>query len=226
MKRTFITVCALVALFVSFVGGQQTDGQGVLGMFLSRKQVPVTESVTVRRLSARALKSSASMEVETRRDGQTFSYRVLREEGSGFIRDKVMRTILDGEKKLIEQGGSESLGFSEDNYRFGEVERAEGGLWKTKAFPLRKEGLLSESILFFDDASNLVRSMGKLPKKPHPLVLNARTEVTYGYVLGIRVPMHLQTTSKVLLVVIPTNATLDMDYIYRSLNGAEVEEIK
>lgn len=226
MKRT-LAVVALVLLFVPSPRGQQNGNGPGVEMFLSQVQTPVWQCVSVRQLQVRApFGMSGSMKVETRQDQKSFSYRVVREEGSEHIRNSVFRGILERERRLIEQEESEGLGFSAKNYRFSSVEKTKEGLWKTKATPLRKGDLLTEHTLFVDSLGRLVFSRGKLSENPSFFVRNVRMEIEYQQVLGIRMPVRLKSTAKVLLLLVPVNATLEMEYQYRSINGAEVEVIK
>ena len=224
MRRMLVVATAFVALFVSSSGGQQVDGQKVLELFLAQKQTPVTQCVSVRQMRAGAVGFSASMEVETRQDNKTFSYTVVHEEGSEVIRDSVMRPILEVEKALTE--GDDGSGFSNGGYLFGPVKSTKEGLWRMAVVSLPKNNPLTDNMLFLNNLGKLVRSTGKLAKNPHFFIRGVRLEFTYAEVSGIRMPIHLSVTSKIFLAFIPLSGTLEMKYIYRSINGVEVEEIK
>src|SRR5689334_21073734 len=68
-----------------------------------RDQQPLRQYRAFRRMHARSdhFGQEAWVEVWTEMDGQTFRYTIVSERGSDYIRDKVLKTILQREQELV-----------------------------------------------------------------------------------------------------------------------------
>jgi hypothetical protein len=228
MKRIWLVLSLGVAVLLGLsLKAQQTDTKEVIEQFLAQGQRPLRDYVAVRKLQAEASylmqNRSGSIEVETRQQGRTFTYKVLEEKGSPYILNQVLRKLIEEEKGKVERGELEVSGFSVRNYEFNPVEKTNGEIWKILATPRRDDDLLGDMVLLVDSSGNLLNSVGKLLKSPHPLIYGVSVAIDYRQISGLRMPVCLKATAKIFPL---GKSKLEMKYIYSSVNGVEVEGTK
>ncbi len=205
--------------------GPSSDGTATLiARFLSGTDVPLTSYRAFRTLEATARGGGihARLTAWTTVDPvEGFQYSIVQEDGSGLIRRNVLRAALEAERSLREGGEISRSALTEANYEFMAAGRAEDGLVRIGINPRRRDTLLVEgSLLLTEEAGELVRVEGLLTKRPS--VWTRRVEVVrrYDRVAGVRVPVSLQSTARVLLV---GASTFSMTYEYESVNGQLVK---
>ena len=205
--------------------GQEEIKQNILEKFLSNWQEPLQQYSATRHMEAKnqRLGIYGFMDVETSLTGKMFSYKVISEEGSDYIRHNILRKVLNQEKELQEKSGDEKITFSHKNYFFRQIQETEDGLTKLFATPRNKNDLVAESTLFVDGSGTIIRSTGKLTKNPSFFVRDVSVEITYKQIQGVRLPIHIKSTAKIRFF---GQSVFEMWYTYKSVNKTEVSESK
>jgi hypothetical protein len=155
---------------------------------------------------------------------QGFRYSILAEDGSGLIRNRVLRRALEAEKQALAEGEVGRSAISAANYQiaFG-AHDAENGLDRLRIIPLRKEQMLVDgtiSVLAKD--GELVRIEGRLAKSPSFWTNRVDIVRRYGRVQGVHVPLSIESTANLKIV---GDSVFSMTYTYESLNGRPVTAI-
>jgi len=232
-------ICCLAALLVSLsvdiVAGdrepREREGKAVIERFLAREDTPLREYRARRTLRAASprLGAHASLEAITELTaGGTFNYRVVREEGSGSVRTRVLHAVLRDEKRTLEQGDPKQSRLSADNYRFTfepgggamlDATPTEPGELLIGITPRRSDVLLVDGTIAVDASGDLLRVEGRLAKNPS--FWTSRVEVVrrYARIAGVRVPV---STTSVAQVKIAGKSEFEMTYKYESINGKTV----
>jgi hypothetical protein len=195
----------------------------VLERFLADNPDALVSYQAVRRLSvvARGGKMQATLTAKTSLDPVGgFQFEVLEEEGSGMLRSRVLRGVLEAERdaKRREHGAHGTL--SEANYEFVAGGVTPDGLFQIAIHPRRKDTLLIEGNIFLtNDAADLVRLEGLLVKRPSFWTRRVEIVRRYCRIGGVRVPIATGSTADVLFA---GKSIFSMDYEYQSINGVAV----
>ena len=224
MQRFFRFAAALaVACAVANVHAQPSAQQTVLQRFLARAEEPPVEYRALRRLEAQnpKFKQSAWMQAWTEYDHvKGFQYQIVDEGGSGYIRNKVLRAALDGERKIWADHEPQKSSFNHDNYMFDDGASAPDGLATVGVRPKRKDVLLVEGALFVQpNDGELSRIEGKLSKTPSFWTRRVDVVRRYERKAGVRVPVAIESVAQVLIA---GRSTFKMTYEYQTINGQHV----
>src|SRR5262245_9680410 len=138
-----------------------------LQAFLARPVIPHDYRAS-RRLEASGVGQRGWMDVETGfSQGSGFTYEVTGEGGSGFIRSRVLHSLLDEERRLIAQNATPQIALSPANYRFAPDTLDASGLAVVSITPLRKERALIDGRIYLTPGNGeLVRVEGRLARTP------------------------------------------------------------
>jgi len=140
-----------------------------------------------------------------------FAYEVTAEGGSGYIRKRVLRSLLDEEQRLL-GSKSTSAALSAANYRFTPGGLTEDGLAVIALQPLRKDrSLIAGRMLLTRDEGEIVRLEGRLAKNPSFWVTRVDVVRSYQAVSGVILPVSLETTAQLRLL---GSSKLGMTYRY------------
>lgn len=230
------TAALLLSLSMNIVAGdrepRELGGRAVIERFLSREDTPLREYRARRTLRAESprLGARATLEAVTEltADG-TFNYQVVREEGSGSVRTRVLHAVLRDEKRTLEEGDPKESRLSTENYRFTfgastaalllEATPAEPGELLIGITPRRRDVRLVDGKIAVDESGDLLRVEGRLAKNPS--FWTSRVEVVrrYARIAGVRVPV---STTSVAQVKIAGKSEFEMTYKYESINGEPV----
>jgi hypothetical protein len=224
MQRLFRFAAALaVACAVANVHAQPPAQQTVLQRFLARAEEPPVEYRALRRLEAQnpKFKQSAWMQAWTEYDHVNgFRYQIVDEGGSGYIRNKVLRAALDGERKIWADHEPQKSSFNHDNYMFDDGEVSADGLASVGVKPKRKDVLLVEGAIFVQPSDGeLSRIEGKLSKTPSFWTRRVDVVRRYERMAGVRVPVEIESVAQVLIA---GRSTFKMTYEYQTINGQHV----
>jgi hypothetical protein len=195
----------------------------IIDRVVARVDPPAHQYRALRRLVAQSdkLGGSAWIEAWTQVEpGVGFSYQIIGEGGSGFVRGKVLRPWLENEKKMWADGDPERASLSYDNYAFVDRGLAPDGLAWLGVKARRKDLLLVDGSIFVNPHdADLVRIEGRLSKTPS--FWTRRVEVTRHYqrINGVRMPVAIESVAQVLIA---GRSTFQMTYEYASVNGAYV----
>jgi hypothetical protein len=150
-----------------------------------------------------------------------FRYWITAEGGSGYIRTKVLKAMLDGEMAVIAQGETKRSSLDPTNYKFQPNGIDRDGLANVLLSPRRKERVLVSGMMALDTHDGaLVRLQGRLAKSPSFWIKNVDIVRRYERVDGAVVPVSLKSTAQVRFL---GDATLYMTYAYSEIDGRAIE---
>ena len=197
-----------------------TTDDGVVQRFLARADEPLTRYRALRRLEAQNDRFNKEGWIEAwtelTADGR-FTYEIVREGGSEYIRSKVLRPLLENEARVWATGDGARSALTADNYELRGSESVEPGLSRLEVMPKRREVSLIEGALFVKDAdADLVRVEGRLSKNPSFWTKRVDVVRRYSRLHGIRVPVRVDSVAQMRLA---GKATLSMTYEYEMING-------
>jgi hypothetical protein len=145
-----------------------------------------------------------------------FSYQVTAEGGSGYIRTRVLRRVLDGEREAIAKGEIARSALGRANYTFQPNGVDAEGLANVLLSPRRKDRVLVSGTMFLQPDGALVRLQGRLAKSPSFWVKNVDIVRCYERIAGVVVPVSLESKADVRFL---GPATLRMTYTYSAIDG-------
>jgi hypothetical protein len=226
VTRTLFGLLSLVfclTLSVEGLGRPPAMPAGVepaLQRFLARPDEPITQYRARRVLAGHnpRFKMEGGIEAitELSADGR-FSYTIVSETGSDYIRDKVLRPLLETEAKVLASGDPSRSALTTDNYEIGGGELAEPGIVKLFAKPRRKEVSLIDGAVFITSSdSDLVRVEGRMAKNPSFWTTRVNVVRRYDRIGGVRVPVRLDSTAQIRFA---GESSLSMTYDYEMING-------
>jgi hypothetical protein len=197
--------------------------QPVLERFLARSDEPLTAYRAIRRLEGAndRFDKHAVVEVVTElRPGGQFHFEIISETGSEYVRDKVLRPILETEAKVFSSGKASQSALTPENYELGGGVILDEGLVKLFAKPRRKDvSLIDGAVFLTSDDADLVRIEGRMAKNPSFWTTRVNVVRHYDRIAGIRVPVRLDSTAQIRFA---GESTLTMSYDYQSINGVDV----
>lgn len=173
-----------------------------------------------RRLEARNnhLSDAAWMNVWTTADSSGFTYEVVGQGGSGYVRDRVFLPALETEREMWGAGPRGAL--THENYTFEDRGAEPTGLAWIGVKPRRKDVLLVNGSIFLrPEDGDLVRVEGALSRTPSFWTRKVEIVRRYDRVAGVRVPVALETVANIMMA---GKATFTMSYEYHSINGVDV----
>ena len=176
----------------------------------------------LRRLEAKNGSRIGWIEAFTEYSLQTgFRYEIRAEGGSGYIRSRVLKAYLDGERDLIARGDSARSALTPANYTFQPNGIDGDGLANVLLSPRRKERVLLSGMMALNaNDGALVRLQGRLTKSPSFWVKNVDIVRTYKRMNGIVMPVLLDSTAQVRFL---GDATMHMTYAYSEIDGHAID---
>jgi len=223
MRKCVGWLLALVATTAVVTSQEATDRAVVLEKFLTSDDRPLTSYKALRRLSvvARGGKMKATLVAQSSLDPERgFEYTVLEEEGSGFLRTRVLHPVLEAERMARLRANGSHGALSEVNYSFTLGELTDDGLLRVAIKPKRKDELLMDgSILLSCGDADLLRMEGLLVKRPSFWTRKVHIVRDYARIAGARVPITTGSTADVLFA---GQSSFTMAYEYEMINGAAV----
>jgi hypothetical protein len=175
-----------------------------------------------RRLEAENGNRRGWMDVVTEYAPRTgFRYDVLGEGGSDYIRDKVLRAVLNAERDAIARGEMFRAALAPENYTFEPNGVGADGLSRVLISPRRKEPALIQGTMFLAPQDGaLVRLQGRLAKSPSFWVKTVEVVRAYRRLNGKVVPIALESKAQLRML---GSASLRMTYRYSEIDGSPVE---
>jgi len=241
MTRMFATLFVLG--LVSTLAAQDTPAAPALvECFLSHHEVePLTHYRATRRLEAENGRFNVKgwMGVATELSPETgFTWAVVSEGGSGYIRNKVLRKALEGEAAAIRNNDPANAALNEANYVFAVTRAAAAAKRKAAAAvdepppagvarlfitPKRKDILLVEGALVLAEIDgDLLQVEGRLSKAPSFWTRSVDIVRRYARIGGVRVPVATESTAN---VRIAGRSEFRMTYRYQTINGRDVPAV-
>ena len=141
----------------------------------------------------------------------------MREGGSEYVRNKILRGMLASEQKLIASGKRLHASLESMNYLFEDGGVAEGGLQRVLLKPAKKsDGILNGSVLL-DPGSGLITSIqGRLVKSPSFWLRDVDVTYKFAHVGDRVVPVEMTSTGRVRMF---GRSNFRMVYDYESIDG-------
>jgi len=191
--------------------------------FLDRQEEGLTSYRALRRLEAHnsRYKKHGWLEAWTTLDPETgFSYEVVGEGGSSYVRDKVLRKALEREAEAYAQSQTGAAAIVPANYQFAQHGAAADGLVSIALEPRRKESMLVHgSIYLTADDADLVRIEGQLAKPPSFWIRRVDIVRRYRRIGTVRVPVATESTAQ---VIVAGESFFAMVHEYASINGRDI----
>lgn len=152
--------------------------------------------------------------------GESFRYEVVSEGGSPYIRSRVLRGILEGEREAIERGERERSALATTNYRFESEGVDQTGLVRVALMPRRQEGMLLAGAMFLRPGDGeLVKIEGRLAKTPSLWVKHVDIVRTYARIAGAVLPISMESRAQLRFL---GPASLRMTYRYAEIDGRSI----
>ena len=149
-----------------------------------------------------------------------FHYEITAEGGSGYIRTKVLRAVLDAERDAIARGEAARASLARDNYSFQPNGIDAEGLANILLSPRREERVLVSGTMFLrPNSGELVRLQGRLAKSPSFWVKNVDIVRSYTRLHGVVMPVALESNAQVRMF---GSAWMKMTYAYTEIGGQPV----
>ena len=224
MRLEAAATLGLVPLvLLQFAAAETPDplAAAALGKFLARPTIAHTYCAA-RRLEASGGGQRGWVEVQTSfAPAAGFAYEVTAEGGSGYIRKRVLRSLLDEEQRLLALR-SASAALTTANYRFQPGGVTAEGLAVIGLQPLRKDrSLIAGRMLLTPDEGQLVRLEGRLARNPSFWVTRVSVVRSYRAVNGAVLPVSLETTAQLRLL---GSSKLRMSYRYSHVDDRAVSD--
>ena len=214
-------VAAILLLGAGGAGVAAGPAEKPADRFPSVREEPLTQYRAYRRMHARSehFGQEAWLEAWTELDGRAFTFTVVSETGSDYIRNKVLKAVLKREQELMANGNCQRSDLTGDNYEFQDVPQGDGERYVLLK-PKRKDVLLVDGrMVLSQDGTELLRVEGRLSKNPSFWTSLVNIIRHYARVDGVRVPIATESTAKVKFAGL---SHLDVHYEYQTINGRPV----
>lgn len=151
----------------------------------------------------------------------TFSFEVVRESGSGLIRQRVLHAALLEEQDNYRDDRLAESAITRDNYDFLIDESlGDRNFVRIGLAPRRKsQMLIAGSALVRREDADLVQIEGILSKRPSFWTRSVQMVRHYSRIAGVRVPTEVRLKADVRLV---GDSTFAMTYQYATINGQPI----
>lgn len=211
------TLLAGTAVLPAF-GGDSRSPSGT--SILNGSEPDLTSYRAFRRMHAKSdrFNQEGWLDAWTELDSNGFHYTIVSERGSDYVRNKVLKAVLDREQEIV-AGGADKAALTEENYTFSDSE-SEDGLRYVLLKPKRKDVMLVEGRMVLNaDNGDLLRVEGKLAKNPSFWTSLVNVIRHFAKFDGVRVPVSTESVAKVKFA---GQSRLDVFYEYESINGRKV----
>jgi hypothetical protein len=146
-----------------------------------------------------------------------FTYEVVREGGSEYVRNKILRGMLVSEQKLIANGKRLHASLESMNYLFEDGGMVDGGLQRVMLKPAKKsDGILNGSVLVDPESGLMTSIQGRLVKSPSFWLRDVDVTYKYAHVGDRVVPVEMTSTGRVRMF---GRSNFRMVYDYESIDG-------
>ena len=174
-----------------------------------------------RRLEAENGGRSGWVEATTEYSRATgFRYSIQAEGGSGYIRSRILRAVLEGERDAIAKGETSRSSLDRSNYTFQTQGVGADGLAQIRLTPRRRDRVLVDGTMYLElEEGNLVRLEGRLAKSPSFWIKDVDIVRSYRRYGNAVLPIALESTAQVRFL---GPARLRMTFEYLEIDGKPV----
>ena len=149
--------------------------------------------------------------------GRGFTFEVVGEGGSEYVRNKSLRAILASEQDLIARGKRLRASLDAKNYAFEDGGMTDDGLQRILMNPTKKsEGLIAGSLLIEPGSGLVTRIQGRLMKSPSFWLRDVEVTWKFAHIDGHVVPIEMTSTGRVRVF---GRSNFRMVYDYVSIDG-------
>jgi hypothetical protein len=222
LNHWLLTTALIAILFAQVNGAVSNDSSPILQRFLALDDPQPTQYRALRHLDARNdhFDKSAWMDVWTEGNASGFTYEIVAEEGSDYIRSHVFREALELERRAWKSGAPDRGGLTPTNYVFAAGSDQPDGLTTLTLKPKRRDILLVEGAMFLNpEDGELVRVEGRLAKTPSFWTKRVEIVRWFQRIGGVRMPVALESVAD---LKVAGDSTFKMTYEYESINGQRV----
>jgi len=195
--------------------------RGVLALFLTRPDEPVTRYRARRRMKAWAMGTHAWVDVAAEFEPETgFRWRVESEGGSRSLIERSLLRLLRSEEEAHASGLAPRSALTSENYALEPLGRDPDGLVRFRARPRRREaGLVDGTFLVTPDTADIVRVEGRLARSPSFWISSAEASRQYARIVGHRVVVRLDSTASLRLF---GKSRIVVTYEYEMIDGDHI----
>lgn len=148
--------------------------------------------------------------------GRGFTYEVVGEGGSDYVRNKILRSMLATEKDLLARGRRTRASLESKNYHFADGGITDG-LQRILLKPAKKsEGIVNGSALIDPETGLLTQLQGRLVKSPSFWLRDVDVTWTFIHANGRVLPVEMRSNGRVRLF---GKSNFRMVYDYVSIDG-------
>jgi hypothetical protein len=149
--------------------------------------------------------------------GRGFTYDVVGEGGSDYVRNKIFRSMLASEQSLIATGKRLRASLESKNYAFEDAGVTDAGLQRILLKPAKKsDGILAGSLLLEPGSGLITRLEGRLVKSPSFWLRDVDLTYRFAHVAGHVVPIEMTSAGRVRMF---GRSNFRMTYDYVSIDG-------
>lgn len=149
--------------------------------------------------------------------GSGFTFEVVGEGGSEYVRNKILRSMLTSEQHLIARGRRLRASLDGKNYSFADGGHTDSGLQRILLMPVKKsDGLVRGSVLLEPQSGLVTTIQGRLVKSPSFWVRDVDVTWRFAHIGGHVVPMEMTSTGRVRMF---GRSNFRMIYEYESIDG-------
>jgi len=149
--------------------------------------------------------------------GRGFTYEVVREGGSDYVRDKILRHMLESEQEIVAAGKRLHSSLEGKNYDFEDGGLTQNGLQRILLKPVKKtDGLVTGNVLLDPTTGFITRIHGRLVKNPSFWIRDVDVTWRFATINGHLVPVEMSSTGRVRMF---GRSNFKMTYDYVSIGG-------
>lgn len=151
------------------------------------------------------------------RPGQGLTVEIVREGGSEYVRNKILRGMLNSEQQLVANGKPLRASLDARNYTFEDGGETADGLQRVVLKAARKsEGIVNGSLFLNPETGYVTRIEGRLVKSPSFWVHDVDVTWKFARVSGHVLPIEVSSLGKVRMY---GGSMFKMVYDYVSIDG-------
>lgn len=149
--------------------------------------------------------------------GRGFTFEIVREGGSDYVRNKILRGVLSTEQELIAKGKRLRASLEAKNYLFADGGMTGAGLHRILLNPAKKsEGIVNGSLFLEPDSGLVAKIQGRLVKSPSFWLRDVDVTWKFAHVGGYAVPVEMSSEGRVRMF---GRSDFRMVYEYESIDG-------
>jgi hypothetical protein len=217
LATCFALLCSIAQVVTARSAGEREGYEQILARF-NRTAPPSYRAY--RKMQAGLVDSDkrATMEVWTSYSPEHgFAYEIVQENGSDYVRRKILKDVLESEKELIAKGNPLHAPIVARNYGFEDGGLTDDGLQKITLKAARKsDGIINGNVFLHPEDGYVVRMQGRLVKSPSFWLRDVDVTWKFARIGGHVMPTEVASTGRVRIF---GRSDFRMVYEYVSVDG-------